>query len=66
MGKAQQKVPQKATIRKALAAVANDADAEGHDIHHVTVRLLGNGEVTYRLHTREDNVPLGGIVTVAE
>lgn len=47
-----------------LRQIASDIDTEGRRIHRITIRLLESGEVTYRLHSREDDHYLGGVTTV--
>lgn len=52
------------SVAKVLHAVGNMAPADQRDIHRITVRILENGEATYRLHARGLKIPLGGIVKV--
>jgi hypothetical protein len=52
------------SVNKALHAVARDADPEGHDIKRLSIHILQTGEVSYKMHTQEDDVELAGLVRV--
>lgn len=52
------------TVAKALQAVAAQAGSEDKAVHRITIRLLESGEVTYRLHSRDEDLYEGGVITV--
>ena len=47
----------------ALQAVADDTVAVEGDFNRMTVQVLGNGLVVYRLHPRDGGDYVGGAVT---
>jgi hypothetical protein len=52
------------TVTQALRAVAQQEFDEETLYKSVTIRIMGNGTVPYRLHEREGDGFVGGIATV--
>jgi hypothetical protein len=53
------------SVEQALHAVGKEADPEGRRINRITIRLLDSGQVTYRLHSREHEHYIGGVLSIA-
>jgi len=51
------------SFETALAAVLEDCDTEGIVVNRATIRVLGSGEVTYKLHSPGEDEARGGVVS---
>jgi hypothetical protein len=54
------------TVRKALAAVADELSEEDAPVIRATVQMLASGEVTYTIHRRGDEEGTGGYIPPAD
>jgi hypothetical protein len=51
-------------VAAALRKVADTAEPESGQVHRIVINLLASGEVTYKMHARDEDEPVGGVVKV--